>query len=335
MDVFVTGGTGLLGSNLVRHLVERGDRVRVLVRASSPGLGLSGLPVRRVRVDPFDRAALGRALRCVSGGSPCAGGFDAGRGGAERMHRVHVEMTRALIDAALEVGARRLLYVSSSITVGFGPREAPGDEDTPLGDLDALYGVDTPVRAYHDTKAAGEALVLGQAARGLEGVVVCPDYVLGPWDVKPASGAIVLAVARRRVPLAPPGGKCFVAATDCAVAMRNALVRDVAGRRFLLGAENRTYLEILSEIAEVVGRPPPRGTLPPALARAAVGGGRLVRRLVPGRFPFLDPEVLSGTFTERYRSGARARAELGLPGTPIRAAIQAAWDWFRAHGYAR
>jgi dihydroflavonol-4-reductase len=329
MRVLVTGATGFLGANVIRHLLARGDSVRCTVRDTSPGLCLAGLDVDRVWVSLSDADGLAKALDGVEGIYHVAGTWDPGPNGRDRMHAVHVEATRALCEAALVAGVRRLVFCSSSVTVGFGSRLAPGNEETPLGDLDSVYGVNTPLRWYHDTKLEAEALVGSFVERGLETVVVNPDYVVGAWDLKPTSGGLIVAMARHPVPFYPPGGKCFVDADDCAAGHLAAMDKGEPGTRYLLGNHNLSYLEFMAVVAEQVGRKPPSIAVPRgALAAAGVLGGRL-RRLAPG----LDPQVLRSMGAERYRDGSRAQKELGVPVTPIEASVSKALHWFREHGY--
>ncbi len=331
--VLVTGGTGFIGANVVRLLVGRGDRVTCTVRANSPGLALAGLQVKRVRLDLSDPTAVGKALRGVDEVYHLAGVFDPGPEGAQRMRQVHVDAARVLCDASLAEGVRRLLYCSSSVTVGFGPREAPGDEDTPLPDLDSFYGRDTALRAYHDTKLEGEQLVSSYVSRGLETVIVNPDYVIGPWDIKPTSGALIVAMARRWIPFHPVGGKCFIGSGDCALGHLRAMERGLPGRRYLLGNHNLSYAEFMGLVSEVVGRRPPLGPVPDTMNRVLGRVGPLLNRVDSHRFAGLDPMVLRSMTEQRYRSGRRSWEELDVPRTPIVEAVRAAHDWFRNQRY--
>lgn len=331
--VLVTGGTGFIGANVVRLLVARGDRVTCSVRANSPGLALAALPVRRVRLDLSDTDAVRKVLGGIDEVYHLAGVFDPGPDGARLMHRVHVDAARTLCDAALAVGVRRLLYCSSSVTVGYGPRDAPGDEDTPLPDLDAFFGVGTALRSYHDTKLAGEQLVASYVARGLETVTVNPDFVIGPWDVKPTSGALIVAMAKRWIPFYPAGGKCFIGADDCAQGHLLAMARGTPGRRYLLGNHNLSYAEFMGIVARVVGSRPPLAPVPALASRGLGRVGRVLNRIDSHRFAGLDPVVLRAMSQARYRSGRRSWDELGLPRTPIEHAVQAAYDWFSQQRY--
>ncbi len=331
--VLVTGGTGFIGANVVRLLVERGDRVVCTVRASSPGLGLAGLPVERVRLDLGDTEAVRQALKGVEEVYHLAGVFDAGPGGPDLMRRVHVDAARTLCDAGLAVGIKRFLYCSSSVTIGFGSRSAPGHEDTPLPDRDGFFGRDTALRHYFDTKLEGESLTAAYVARGLETVIVNPDYVIGPWDIKPTSGALIVAMAKRWIPFHPAGGKCFIAARDCAKGHLLAMERGTPGRRYLLGNHNLSYAEFMRIVAAQVGRRPPLGPVPELGSRALGRLGRVLNRVDPHRFAGLDPQVLRSMAEERYRSGRRSWEELGVEKTPIEDAVKSAHEWFVKQRY--
>jgi dihydroflavonol-4-reductase len=333
LRVCVTGATGFIGANLIRALLDRGDTVRCLIRA--PNRCVEGLDVELVTVPlvPADDAAadaLAAAIDGCEGIYHLAGLFDPSPGGIERMAAVHVDATQALVAAGKRAGARRMVLCSSSVTVGFGPMAAPGDEDT-VFDPGAIYGEAGPLRAYHDTKREAEEWVTAQDQ--IEGVIVNPDFILGPWDVKPTSGQLIVSMARRWMPFYFRGGKCFQAASDCAQGHIAAMERGEVGRRYLLGSHNLSYRDFMGVVAEVVGRRPPAAPMP-AMALGAAGlVGRMARRIDPHRFAGMDPDVLRSTQFERYRTGARARTELGIVDTPIEDAVEAAYRWFRDHGY--
>jgi dihydroflavonol-4-reductase len=334
MRVLVTGATGFVGAHVVRAHLEAGWDVRCAVRASSPGLALEGLPVERVELPLADPRALGRALEDVDAIQHVAGIFDPGPGGIDRMFEVHVRATEALCAAAMEQPTPpRLVLCSSSITMGWGSRDHPSDEGSPVPDPDQVYGRGNALRAYYDSKVQAEAAVLRWAQRGLHGVVVNPDYVIGPWDRKPTSGAIILAMARRWIPLYPRGGKSFVDAADCGRAHLAAVERGRPGARYLLSAHNLSYRELMTEVAEVVGRRPPVLPMPRTVTGLAGQVGRVLNRVAGERFAGLQPQVLATMQSERYRDGGLAQRQLGLPTTPIRESIEQAYRWFQDHGY--
>lgn len=325
MKLLVTGATGFLGANLVRHLLARGDEVVAVLRR--PNLCTEGLPLTLRTTSLTDVEGLTRDAEGCAGIFHIAGTFDTSPEGGPRMQTLHVDATRALIEAGRRAGVPRFVYCSSSVTVGFGDADHPGDEDTPI-DPTPIYGVSGLLRAYYETKREGEAVT-----RDAGGVVVCPDYVIGPWDLKPTSGELLLQIARGWVPVHPRGGKCFIDVGDCVIGHVRALEVGVPGRRYLLGNHNLSYRAFMTLCAEAAGTRPPVLPLPDPVAR--VGGlvGKALSRVDPHRFAGLNPNLLLATQQARYRSGRRSWEELGVPRTPMETSIRGALAWFRDHGY--
>jgi dihydroflavonol-4-reductase len=297
----VTGANGFLGYHLVRQLRDRGQPVCALARRSRPELDALGIPIRAL--DDLDGV---ETIAHVAGTFAMHGAF------RETMTEANVRTTERLLRSG-----RRIVLCSSSATIGFGPREAPGTEDTPLDPR--VYG-DGPLRAYCDSKLEAEALVLGAG-----GTVVNPDYVVGSHDFGPTSGSLLLMLARGRLPFWPRGVKCFQAVDDCVAGMAAAIDRGAPGRRYFLGGENLRYRTFLEIGAVAVGVRPPRLPLPHELA------ARVAAIDPTGRLP--SPDVIRAMALDRYRDGSRARAELGVPSTPIADAVRDALDWFRGQGW--
>lgn len=325
MRYLLTGGTGFVGANVVRHLLARGDTVRCVVR--KPNKCLEGLPVELDTGSVTDVDAMARAAEGCDGIFHIAGIFDPGPGGEETMRSLHVDATRALCEAAKKAGVPRVLVCSSSITVGFGPKEAPGDEETPL-DPEKIYGKRGALRVYHDTKLESERIGAEHGA-----VIVNPDYVLGAWDIKPTSGQLLVTIAKGWVPAYPTGGKCFVDADDCAVGHLAAMDRGQPGRRYLLGNHNLSYREFMTLCAEVTGSRRPFVPVPGKALGALGLAGSLLQRYDAHRFAGLEPHLLLAMQQGRYRTGRRSWEELGVPRTPMRQTVETAFRWFREHGY--
>jgi dihydroflavonol-4-reductase len=322
----LTGATGFVGANVVRVLLGRGDHVRCVVR--KPNVCVEGLQIEQVSTGLTDAAGIAELAKGTDGVMHVAGTFDPGPGGEARMQEIHVDAAAVLLSAAQRADVP-FLYCSSSITVGYGPRDRPGDEDSPL-DPSLLYGQTGPLRRYYETKLAGE-----QLSRLGGGVVVNPDFVLGPWDVKPTSGQMLLSLARHPMPVYPRGGKCFIDAEDCAWGHVHAIERGRPGARYLLANHNLSYREFLAQAADVVGRAPPFLPIPNLALSAAGRAGRLLQRVDAHRFAGLDPVLLLAMQQGRYRSGERARTELGVPVTPMETTLRRTLAWFREHGYLR
>ena len=172
MTALVTGAAGLLGGHMVDALVERGERVRAFVRADDDGARLARLGVDVRRGDLRDRAAVRAAVAGVEVVHHCAA--RTGPWGPEADHRaVNVYALKALVDAALAAGVRRILHVSSITVHG--------------NDIGGSAGEDARLRQepnpYSRSKVAGERM-LGRliAERGAPITIVRPGWMYGPRD---------------------------------------------------------------------------------------------------------------------------------------------------------
>ncbi|MCA9163633.1 MAG: SDR family NAD(P)-dependent oxidoreductase, partial [Planctomycetales bacterium] len=159
MKVLVTGATGLLGNNVVRQLVERGDEVTVLVRASSDSRPLAELPVHRVVGDVTDEESVKRAAADVDAIIHTAAHIHIGWTQWETGRRVNVEGSRNVARAARERGVR-LVYVSTVDTFGVGTIDEPADETSPREGK--------PNCCYVATKREAEQAVQQMVAEGLD-----------------------------------------------------------------------------------------------------------------------------------------------------------------------
>ena len=323
MLTLVTGATGLVGNNVVRLLLERGGRVRVLQRKSADPRPLAGLDVEFASGDVRDA----EAVRAACQGAECvihaAARVHIGWTGLEEQRAVNVEGTRHVLAACRETGAR-LVHVSTVDCMACGSRAAPADEETPLN-----AHVPCP---YVVTKREAEQLVLQHARDGLNAVIVNPAYMLGPWDWKPSSGRMLLAVARGQGKFAPPGGNDFCDVREVAAGILAAAERGGLGRRYILGGEALSYLEAWRLFAEVTGGPPPIKQVRPWLTLTVGGLGSLWGKL-SGREPDLNLAAARISLLEHHFCSTRAIHELGYRLAPARQAAEAAWAWFKENGY--
>lgn len=309
----VTGGTGLVGNNLVRALLRRGAEVTVLSRRP-PRREFAGLAVVEVEGDLDDEPALRRCFEGADVVVHAAAMVEIRHGGRAEFERVNVEGTRAVL-AALPTSAR-LLHVSTVDALGMRTREDPADETTPP----AAHEGGVP---YVDTKRAADRLVLES---GADWRIVYPTYMFGPWDWRPSSGKMILEIASGKGVFAPPGGNNFVDVRDVVDAMIVSAARPRGGR-WILGNENLTYAEAWAQIARVTGKRPPIASLPRWMTGAAAGA-----LAVGERFGLREGEINSAAVTmstlPHYFSPALARRELGMRSTPVAEAIAEAWRWF-------
>jgi dihydroflavonol-4-reductase len=324
-DCLITGGTGLVGNNLVRLLLERGLRVRTLVRRNAAGRELDGLPVEVVAGDVTDATAVRQAMDGARTVIHSAAMVHVGWRGLDTMRRVNVQGTRLVAEAARKAGAR-LVQVSSVNALGLTGDGSPADEDTPFQNT-----VECP---YVVTKREAEQVVLEEVDRGLDAVIVNPVFMLGAWDWKPSSGRMLLEVAQGKGLFAPPGSQHFADVRDIAAAIAAALQRGKRGRRYILAGHHLSFLEAWTLFARVTGRRPPRGTAPPPLVRFAGRVGDLIGHCV-GREGPLNSAAATMSLLRQHFSSDRAREELGYTNRPLEDTVDHAWGWFVDNGYAK
>lgn len=324
MSTLVTGGTGLLGNNVVRLLLARGESVRVLIRRNCDERPLADLDVEICIGDVRDPESIARAFVDVDRVVHAAAVVQIGWSGLPHQQAVNVEGTRTVAKAARRSGAR-MVHVSSADTLGFGSAEWPVSEESPR---------DVPVACpYVLTKRQAEEAVLEQVRLGLDAVIVNPAYMLGPWDWKPSSGRMLLAVARGRGMLAPSGGNSFCHVGDVAAGMLAALDRGRTGERYILGGQEVSYQDAWRVFADVACARRPIGVAPPWMLRAAGKAGDLWTR-ISRHEPNVNSAAISLALLARHLAGTRAAAELNYFPRPYRQGVEEAWEWFCQFGYA-
>jgi len=328
MKTLITGATGLLGGNLVRHLFARGEgALRVLVRQNSRTAAIDGLKVERVLGDVRDRASMDRAVAGCDRVVHTAASVSQWRPNLALMKQVNVEGTANVLEAARRAGVKRAVHVSTVDTLGLSSREHPADE---TWEHESMAAFRNP---YIDTKFEAEQRAKDVAAKGLDLVIVKPTYMIGAYDVKPTSGQMILQVARGLALGYPAGGNNFVDVLDVAEGIRLALEKGRPGESYIMANAqgNLTYREMFTLIANVVGAAPPRFRIP---YPAAISAGYILD--LAGRLFGFEPDLNSVTarmgYAPHYFTPKKALAELRIPQSPIEPAIERAYRWFLLQG---
>lgn len=315
MKVLVTGADGLLGANLVRELMAEGHDVRAFVLRNGAARTLAGLDIETIGGDLLDEdsTVLAGALHGCEAVFHCAGLTDM-RAPEKLMWRVNFDGTRRIVDASLRAGVKRFIHTGSASSLQFGPMECPGDERG--GFPPAHRGV-----AYAESKAEASKYVLDRVAHdGLDGLIVAPTFMLGPFDERPSSGELIRQFVRRRMRFTSPGGRNFAYVGDVARAMVSALQHGRTGETYLLGGTNLTYLEFFSLVARAVGTDPPRVVLPSTVVIAAGYAGSAAQ-VITRRPAALNATMGRLACTRTYYDSSKAIAELSMPQTPVEQAI--------------
>ena len=190
MTVLVTGATGFLGSAVARLLLAEGHSVRLLVRPTSTGANIEGLPVEIAYGDLRDSASLVLACQNCSGLYHVAADYRLWVRDSNELYQSNVEGTRALMLAALAAGVERIVYTSSVATLGYHRDGRAADENTPVT-------VDDMIGHYKRSKFLAERVVDELVvSHQLPAVIVNPSTPIGPRDIKPTPTGRVCATPR-------------------------------------------------------------------------------------------------------------------------------------------
>ncbi|APT57337.1 NAD-dependent dehydratase [Roseomonas gilardii] len=325
--VLVTGASGFLGSAVARSLLARGLEVRALIRPTSPRGNLSGLGFEVVQGDLTDAASLAAALKGMRYLFHVAADYRLWAPDPSVMTRANVEGTRNLMRAALKEGVERIVYTSSVATLRLAGATGPVDETSPAAPQEAI-GV------YKRSKTWAERVVEEMVAKErLPAVIVNPSTPIGPRDIRPTpTGRMILDAARGKMPAFVDTGLNFAHVDDIAAGHLLAFERGRIGERYILGGENVSLKELLSVIAGLTGRKPPRISLPRGPLYPLAYGFEAVARIT-GKEPLLTVDGLRMSRYRMFFSSAKAERELGYNARPYQQGVADALAWFREAGY--
>jgi dihydroflavonol-4-reductase len=310
-------------------LAENGFAVRALVRASSPRAHLDGVPIEFAEGDLRDAASVRRAMQDVRYVFHVAADYRLWARNPNEIAETNVEGTRTVMCEALRAGVERVVHTSSVATLALRDDGAPVDENCPADEK-------TAIGAYKRSKVAGERVVQAMIANDrLPAVIVNPSTPVGPRDVKPTpTGRVVVEAASGRIPGYVDTGLNLVHVDDVAAGHLAALHHGRIGESYILGGENVLFSQLLTDVAAMVGRAPPRWHIPRrALIPLAYAAEGLAR--VSGREPFVTRDGLRMAKYRMFFSSAKAERELGYRPRPYREGLAHAIDWFRKAGYLK
>ncbi|HEV2860885.1 MAG TPA: NAD-dependent epimerase/dehydratase family protein [Pyrinomonadaceae bacterium] len=302
----VTGGTGFLGSHLVRLLVAEGVKnVRVL--ATSAPAWLEELGVELVRGSVMEPADVARAVDGAAEVYHLAGRVSRDNDNAHEMFRLHVVGTRLLCEAASEAGVKSIVMSSSSGTIAVTEDGAAvPDEDWPTpADIITRW-------PYYASKLYQERVALQNfSGRGRRLVMLNPSLLFGPGDERLSSTRVILDFLARKIPTVPKGGLNFVDARDVARAFLSAMRSGGHGERYLLGAANWTFDKFFGRLERITKVPAPFVSLPSRLAVVGSRGlGALYKRWKLS--PPVQPEEIEMAEYFWYFDSSKAERELGF-----------------------
>ncbi len=328
MKTLVTGGTGFLGSHLVRVLLERGEDVRCLVRSTSRRDNLQDLSVELVTGDLSDLDSIRKAIDGCSSVYHCAADYRLWCKNPAEMYQSNLEGSNNIMRAAFDEGVQKIVYTSTVGCLGLAENGKPADEDTPVQISDMIGH-------YKRSKFLAEEKVRDWASRGLPVVIVNPSTPVGDFDIKPTpTGKIIVDFLRGKMFGYVDTGMNLIDVRDCAEGHVLAAERGSPGNRYILGGRNLTLKELFDALGGVTGIASPKLKVPHWVAETYARIENFWSIGVAHREPDVPLESVKLARHKMWFDPSRAIRELGLRSNPIEGALERAVAWFRDHGYA-
>jgi nucleoside-diphosphate-sugar epimerase len=307
MRAFVTGGTGFIGGRLVAKLRERGDEVVALVRSPEKASGLRDAGCQLVQGDLRDKDTMRRAVEGCDGAFHVAAIYKVGvpRSQRQTILDANVDGTANTLDAAVEAGVPRIIYVSTGNV--FGNTHGKVVDESYHRDLSEGF-----MSTYDEAKYRAHELALERIAQGAPIVIVQPGGVYGPGDHSELGNAIEMT-RKGRMPMIPFADMrmSFIYVDDVADGIIRAFDRGQVGESYILAGERATMKDLVQRTARLVGRREPTREMPTAIMRASAPLGPVIGPLMG--FPPNFRELISVSDGVSYwMTDDKARRELGF-----------------------
>ncbi|MFJ6327358.1 MULTISPECIES: NAD-dependent epimerase/dehydratase family protein [unclassified Rhizobium] len=302
--IFLTGASGYVGRNLIRHFVAHGVEIVALVRSESAAELVRSLGATPVRGELFDRALSARMAGCDALIHAAA---DTDHGPAtEKQRRVNEDGTRAVLDAARAAGICKVIHLSTESVLATGKPLVNVDETMPMPQK--------PAGGYSRTKAAAERLALAANGPDFSIVVLRPRFVWGRDDTT-ALPALTQAVKSGRFAWIS-GGTYLTSTTHIANlcrAVELALGRGHGGQvYFISDGAPVPFRNFVSALVETQGLAVPEKVVPRAVVRTVATIGDVLAKISRGKIvPPLTRQIYATSAVEVSFDIGKARRELG------------------------
>jgi nucleoside-diphosphate-sugar epimerase len=303
LKLFLTGGTGFIGSRVATTLRQRGDEVTALVRTPDKAKALEASGCDLMPGDLNDVDALRAGMSDCQAVIHAAAMYEVGIKASQReaMYEANVTGTRNVLGTALELGVPRCIYVS---TVGvFGDTKGEIFDESRFS-AEATFGT-----YYEETKHQAHLVASELVAQGLPCIIVMPGVTYGPGDPS-AMGKLVDRFVSKKLPALPLptlGGN-YGHRDDIVAGILLALDKGRPGESYILGGEIARQREFVAKLAAQMGRKPPRD-LPTFLLKAMAPLGGLLGPLLD-----LPPNLHEATASDGatfWATHEKAKRELG------------------------
>ena len=310
--ILITGATGLVGSHLAMVLVQQQKPVKALYRTTIPDTDWAK-EIDWIQCDLFEINALEDALENVAYVYHCAGVVSFNPKRKKELYSINVEGTANIVNACINMGIKKLVHVSSVAALG---KNTATEIDESLHRAE-----DVENSQYGNSKYLAEMEVWRGIGEGLQAVIVNPVIILGSGDWDKGSSEL-FKTAYKEFAWYTEGITGFVDVADVVKGMIMLMESEVNSERFIFSAENKTYKEVLTEMAKNFGKKPPYKKVTPLIA-SIVWRLAAVKSFLSGISPMLTKETSAKAMAvTRFNNKKFLQFFPGFNYTPIEKSIQ-------------
>lgn len=279
--ILVTGGSGLLGKELIIQLLAQGKQVRAIYN-KTPLPDFHSDKLEQVQCNILDVIGLEEAMKGIEQVYHSAAIVTFNPKKKRELFKINIEGTANVVNASLDAGVKKMVHVSSVAALG------RIRENTPINET-MNWTEETSNSRYGQSKYLAELEVWRGIGEGLDAVMVNPVLILGDGDWNSSSSRVFKSVYEE-FPWYTDGITGFVDVRDVAKAMIQLMESNISAERFVISAEDRNFQDVFNLIAKAFGKKPPHKKVTPALAK-------IVWRLeaIKSRFTGKEPLVTKET----------------------------------------
>jgi dihydroflavonol-4-reductase len=312
MNILVTGAAGLVGSELLKQLLDAGNKVTGIYNSTPVSLSHPNLNIQQC--DILDTSALEDVMKGITNVYHCAAIVSFEPKDKTRLLKINIEGTENVVNACINANVQRLVHVSSVAALG---RIRNGEVVTEQMN----WSEETSNSIYGKSKYLGEMEVWRGIGEGLQAVIVNPSIILGGNNWENGSSALFKSVYNE-FKWYTEGISGFVDVRDVARAMILLMNSNITGERFILNAENLSYKELFSLMAKYFGKNPPPKKVTPFMAEI-VWRLEAIKSSITGKKHLLTKETArTAQATVKYNNSKILNALPGFHFTPVANSIE-------------
>ena len=334
MKAFLTGSTGLLGSNLTQLLLTHGYEVFALARDSNKARRVLGQhsKLKIIQGDMQDISAFAHYLQGCDVLFHTAAYFRESFGLGEhwsKLKAINIDATIQLLETAEAAGVGKAIYVSSSGAIGLTADGSPSDEATPPSALNYE-------NLYFKSKVMGEEAIANfLKTHTLPVVLILPGAIFGPGDAAPTeAGHFVVDFLNGKVPFVMSGGFSVVDPRDVAQTMISAVQLGKSGQRYLVAGRYHSVEKIVQTLARFGNRSVPKIKLP-GFAMHFVARLFLLAGWLTGKKPDLTINAVKIMLSEQKFDSSRAVQAFKVSFRPLEETLKDMVVWYEQNGYVK